>query len=125
MDLQAQEGLLSTWREGWRTRNVVATFLAFALVAFYVVLYFGGSTHFGVAIPDVFQPLAERLHLKSKWLLYGALYSVAMIGGAAYYLRHTATAATPGAHRHERRDPGRSRVLAPSRARRDGKPDVN
>ena len=67
MDLQAQEGLLSTWREGWRTRNVVATILALALVAFYVVLYFGGSTHFGVAIPDVFQPLASKLHLKSKW----------------------------------------------------------
>jgi Pyruvate/2-oxoacid:ferredoxin oxidoreductase delta subunit len=87
MDLQAQEGLLSTWREGWRTRNVVAVILSLALVAFYVVLYFGGSTHFGVAIPDVFQPLAEKLHLKSKWLLYGALYSVAMITGAVYYLR--------------------------------------
>ena len=43
MDLQAQEGLLSTWREGWRTRNVVAIALSLALVAFYVVLFFGGG----------------------------------------------------------------------------------
>jgi polyferredoxin len=87
MDLQAQEGLLSTWREGWRTRGVAAWALSLALVAFYVVLYFGGTTRLGVAIPDVFQPLAEQLHLRSKWLFYGAVYSVAMIAGAFYYLR--------------------------------------
>ena len=78
MDLQGQNGLLSTFRENYRSRGVLAFVIAFGLLGFYLVLYF----------TEWLTPAAQALGLRSKWLLYGALYSVAMIGGAIYYLRH-------------------------------------
>ncbi|MFT5355384.1 MAG: ferredoxin-type protein NapH [Polyangiales bacterium] len=77
MDQQGQNGLLSTFREGWRTRNIPAIGLGVLLMAFYVTLYF----------TDELNPVAEALGLRSKWFLYGAVYTVAMSAGAVYYLR--------------------------------------
>jgi polyferredoxin len=76
---QAQQGLLSTYRESWRRRGPTAWILAASLVGFYLILYF----------TDWFEPIARAVGLPDKWFLYGSLYSLAMIGGAVYYLgRH-------------------------------------
>lgn len=77
MDLQGQDGLLTTWREGWRARGIAGWLVAALLTGFYVDLYF----------TDHLEPAARALGLPSKWMLYGAIYSVAMVGGAIYYLR--------------------------------------
>ncbi len=77
MDLQGQNGLLSTFREGWRSRDPRAYLIAAVLIGFYLTLYF----------TDKLDPLASALGLRSKWFLYGLFYCVAMIGGAIYYLR--------------------------------------
>jgi polyferredoxin len=77
MDYQAQNGLMATYREGWRSRGETAWIVGFVLLAFYLTLYF----------TEWMTPFAEALGLRSKWYLYGALYCVAMIGGGVYYLR--------------------------------------
>src|SRR5688572_28532530 len=70
---------MSTYREPWRNRGVAAWALSLGLIIFYCVLYW----------TEWLEPVADALHLRNKWFLYGALYSVAMIGGAIYYLsRH-------------------------------------
>lgn len=76
MDQQGQNGLMSTYREGWRSRGWLGYVIAALLTGFYLVLYF----------TEHLSPVAEAVGLRSKWLLYGAIYSVAMAGGAAYYL---------------------------------------
>ncbi|MEZ4238819.1 MAG: 4Fe-4S binding protein [Myxococcota bacterium] len=78
MRLQAQEGLMRTYRQPWRRRGLSAWILCAALVAFYCVLYW----------TDALDPVAHALHLKDKWFVYGALYSLVMIGGAGWYLWH-------------------------------------
>ncbi len=78
MDLQAQQGLMSTYREAWRTRGWPAWVWTFALVGFYCVLYW----------TDVFEGPSQALGLRNKWYLYGLIYCFAMSGGAIYYLRH-------------------------------------
>jgi polyferredoxin len=77
MDLQGQNGLLSTFREGWRSRNALGVVVAIVLFAFYTTLYFS----------DRLDPIARLAGFSNKWVLYGFLYSIAMVGGAAYYLR--------------------------------------
>lgn len=86
MDEQGQNGLISTYREGWRSRNAMAMAIAALFVAFYVVLYWEqhAKSLLGVA---PFTEVAEALGLRNRWYLYGFLYSVAMVGGAIYYLR--------------------------------------
>lgn len=86
MDQQGQNGLLATFREPWRTRGAVAYGVAAVLIGFYTLMYF--RDHLGVEggalDPETW---ASAIGLRSRWLLYGALYSVAMVGGAIYYLR--------------------------------------
>ena len=77
MDQQGQNGLMATYREGWRKRGAAAWIVAFGLTAFYLILYFQG---------EWLEPAAEALGLRSRWYLYGAVYTLAMIGGAIYYL---------------------------------------
>lgn len=77
MQLQAQEGLLSTYREPWRRRGLTAWLLAAGLTGFYVLLYF----------TEVITPFATAAGFPNKWVFYGTLYSLTMIGGAIYYLR--------------------------------------
>lgn len=81
-----QVGLLDTWRRPARTRGAVAWVVAFALTTFYLLLYLPGSW-LTPGFPDVLTPVATAVHLPSKWFLYGALYSVLMIGGAVPMLR--------------------------------------
>jgi polyferredoxin len=74
-----QHGLMSTYREAWRRRGASAWILGAAILAFYLATYF----------TDWFDPLAAALGLGNKWWLYGAIYSLAMIAGGAFFLgRH-------------------------------------
>ncbi|MCB9781223.1 MAG: 4Fe-4S binding protein [Alphaproteobacteria bacterium] len=77
MYLQGQNGLMATWREGFRSRALSAWIIAALMVGFYIDLYWF----------DHFQPLAEAVGLRNKWYLYGALYCLFMVGGAVYHLR--------------------------------------
>jgi polyferredoxin len=70
-------------------RGVTAWVTSVALVAFYLILYFGGTfdqqgrldawarSLFGW-LPDSYEP--------TRWTLYGALYSIAMVGGGVFML---------------------------------------
>jgi hypothetical protein len=78
MDQQAQRGLMSTYRQPWRNRGLAAWVISLGLVAFYCVLFW----------TDWIDPIARATGLRNKWFVYGALYSVAMIGGAIWYLSH-------------------------------------
>lgn len=82
MDQQGQNGLMATWREGWRSRGPLGVAVSVFLVGFYLVLYFEDKLG---AKP--LTELAEAMHLRNKWYLYGFLYCVAMVGGGLYYLR--------------------------------------
>ena len=77
MQLQAQEGLLSTYRVGWQNRNGLGWLITSLLVGFYCVLYW----------TDWFEAPAAAVGLRNKWYLYGFLYCVVMAGGAWSYLR--------------------------------------
>ena len=88
MYLQGQNGLLSTFREGWRTRGAFGYIFAALLIGFYLLLYFEDwfAGQFGIRW---FTQLSEAVGLRNRWYLYGFLYCVAMIGGGTYYLlRH-------------------------------------
>ncbi len=77
MDLQAQNGLMTTYRVGWRNRSALGWAFSLSLIGFYCLLYW----------TDLFQGVAESVGLRSKWYLYGLLYCIAMSAGAVYYLR--------------------------------------
>ena len=68
---------MSTFREGWRTRNITALALGVFLFAFYVILYF----------TEKLTPVANAIGLRNKWFLYGLVYTFVMGAGAVYYLR--------------------------------------
>ena len=40
MDLQGQNGLLHTYREGFKTRGLLGILISFGLTGFYLALYF-------------------------------------------------------------------------------------
>lgn len=86
MDLQGQNGLLATFREPWRNRGVAAVGLALTMMGFYTLLYFRDPLGVAGSALDP-EGWASALGLRSRWLLYGLLYSVAMVAGAIYYLR--------------------------------------
>jgi len=88
MDLQGQNGLLSTYREGWRNRNVVGFVAAISIIAFYFVLYFEDKVDRYLGMSPL-SDLSEALGLRNRWYLYGFLYCLVMIAGGVYYLsRH-------------------------------------
>jgi ferredoxin-type protein NapH len=86
MDLQGQNGLLSTYRESYRARGPLAFVIAATLVGFYTVLYWEEKLS-GALGGHPLTDLAEALHLRNRWYLYGFLYCVAMTAGGVYYLR--------------------------------------
>jgi ferredoxin-type protein NapH len=77
VNLQAQQGLMRTYRQPWRNRSLTAWLISGGLIAFYCILYW----------TEWLTPVAQALGLRHKWFLYGGLYSVAMVGGAIWYLR--------------------------------------
>ncbi len=81
-----QAGLLDTWKRPSRARGAIAWLAAGLLISFYLLLYLPEST-FTPNFPDVLSPIAAALHLPSKWLLYGLLYSIAMVVGGFFMLR--------------------------------------
>ena len=88
MYLQGQNGLLSTFREGWRNRSILGIFFAVLLTTFYLILYFEDYLANGYGI-RWFSDFSAAVGLRNRWFLYGFLYCVAMVGGGIYYLlRH-------------------------------------
>ena len=81
-----QAGLLDTWKHPARARGLAAWAASLGLVGFYLLLYLPGST-FVPNFPDLITPVSSRLHLPSKWFLYGLLYSVAMLIGGWFMLK--------------------------------------
>ena len=77
MHLQGQNGLMATWRTGIKSRGLGAWLLAAGMIGFYIDLYW--TSHL--------DPVAHALGMPSKWTLYGALYSVLMVGGGIAYLK--------------------------------------
>ena len=86
MDQQGQNGLLATYREGWRNRSPLGIAISFTLIGFYVVLYWEHKVQKLVGFAP-FTELAESIGLRNRWYLYGFLYCVAMLVGGAYYLK--------------------------------------
>jgi polyferredoxin len=83
-----QAGLLDTYHRPVRTRSPLAWGLSGLLMLAYLLLYRGPIPALGIRV-DVFQVLAESLHVASKWTLYGLLYTLAMTVGGLYFLsRH-------------------------------------
>jgi ferredoxin-type protein NapH len=81
-----QAGLMNTYQHPVSSRQPVAWLLSALLAVSYLLLYLGPIPALGLR-GDVFQAGAEAVGLKSKWTLYGLLYTVAMIGGGAFVLR--------------------------------------
>lgn len=73
---------MTTWREAFRSRGVVAWLIAALFFVFYLDLYF----------TEHMEPVARALGLRSRWFLYGLAYGLAMTGGAVYYLRRDGNA---------------------------------
>ncbi len=87
MYLQGQNGLMTTFREHWRTRGVAAYLTSFSLMFFYVILYFRDDLGLRGTALDLewyanFLPL-----IRNRWFIYGLLYCVFMVAGGIYYLR--------------------------------------
>jgi polyferredoxin len=58
-------------------RGVTAWCVSACLFAFYLILYF----------TEWLTPIAQALHLGSKWTLYGTLYTLAILTGGGFMLR--------------------------------------
>ena len=71
-----QAGLMNTYQHPISSRQTMAWFLSGLLTLSYLLLYLGPIPALGVRW-DVFQAGAEAVGLKSKWTLYGFLYTLA------------------------------------------------
>ncbi len=89
-----QAGLLHTYHRPASRRSWPAWALSLLLAFTYVLLYFGPIPGLGLRL-DLLQAIAEALGsslglpaaLRSKWVLYGCLYTAAMVVGGAFFLR--------------------------------------
>jgi polyferredoxin len=84
-----QAGLMNTYHRPASSRQGAAWALSAVLFAAYVLLYFGGNPQRGFAW-DPLRDLATAVlpaKVASKWTLYGAAYTLAMVVGGAYFLR--------------------------------------
>jgi len=89
-----QAGLLNTYQHPLSNRSWLAWSLSVLLFAAYILLYFGPLPALGLRF-DLLQRLAEvagqalglPVVLHSKWILYGSVYTLAMIAGGAVVLR--------------------------------------
>ncbi len=95
-----QAGLMNTYQHPVSNRQPVAWLCSAVLVVAYVLLYFGGNPYRGFAA-DPIQRLAEGIAgalslpqaFHSKWVLYGVVYTLAMVLGGS--LRHQAPRQQP------------------------------
>ena len=89
-----QSGLMNTYKHPASNRSWVAWTLSAFLFLAYILLYFGPLPALGLRF-DLLQRAAEvggaavglPSVLHSKWILYGTVYSLAMIVGGAFVLR--------------------------------------
>jgi ferredoxin-type protein NapH len=89
-----QSGLMNTYQHPASNRSWVAWTLSALLFLAYVLLYFGPMPALGLRF-DLLQRAAEVAGtalglpavLHSKWILYGTVYTLAMILGGAFVLR--------------------------------------
>ncbi len=72
-----QTGLMSTFKSPLKSKGMIAWVLSVLLFAFYLLIYFTN-------IPDSW---ANLVGLKSKWDLYGILYTIAIITGGLYFIK--------------------------------------
>ncbi len=72
-----QAGLLRTYTYSASTRGAWAWIIAGLLFAFYVLMYF----------TSLFDPVADALHLGSRWTIYGLMYTLAVLIGGVFFLR--------------------------------------
>ena len=92
--LLMQAGLLNTYQHPASNRSWLAWSLSALLFAAYILLYFGPIPALGLRF-DLLQRAAEVAGaalglpavLHSKWILYGTVYTLAMIVGGAFVLR--------------------------------------
>ncbi|MEN0064797.1 MAG: 4Fe-4S binding protein [Myxococcota bacterium] len=77
MHLQAQQGLMRTFRQPWRNRGALGWAISAVLIGFYCALYW----------TNWLEPVAQSLGLRNKWFLYGMLYTVGVTVGGIIYLR--------------------------------------
>jgi polyferredoxin len=78
-----RQGFRSRLARSLTRRGAAAWLLSAALFAFYILLYF----------TEALTPWARALGMDSKWTLYGALYTAAVLAGGAYVI---------GKYRHSR-----------------------
>jgi len=89
-----QAGLMNTYQHPASNRSGIAWALSAVLLVAYILLYFGPIPALGLRV-DLLQRLAEGMgaalglpdFLRSKWFVYGTLYTVAMIAGGLFVLR--------------------------------------
>jgi len=89
-----QSGLLNTYQHPISNRAWVAWALSALLFAAYVLLYFGPVPALGLRF-DLLQRVAEVVGqalglpaiLRTKWILYGSAYTLAMVAGGVFVLR--------------------------------------
>src|SRR5262249_48859884 len=81
-----QAGLVNTYQHPVSSRQAIAWLLSALLVVSYLLLSPAPPRAVGLRW-DVFQAGATAVGLKSKWTLYGLLYTVAMIAGGLFSLR--------------------------------------
>jgi ferredoxin-type protein NapH len=89
-----QVGLVNTYAHAASRRAGVAWALSALLFLAYALLYFGPIPSLGLD-KDVFQTAADSLGrllglpaaLRSKWVLYGVAYTLAIVGGGLFVLR--------------------------------------
>jgi polyferredoxin len=72
-----QTGLLTTYKHSASNRGTWAWIIAAILFSFYVVIYFTGFL----------DPVADKLHLGSRWTIYGILYTLAVVVGGVFFLK--------------------------------------
>ncbi|MEO8662979.1 MAG: 4Fe-4S dicluster domain-containing protein [Bryobacteraceae bacterium] len=72
-----QAGAVAHLLHDVKNRGLSAWMIAALLTAFYLVLYFTES----------FTPVARALGMESKWTLYGALYTLAIVAGGINVIR--------------------------------------
>lgn len=90
-----QQGAIGWFKHDITHRGATAWGLAAFLLAFYVVLYWGGQEIFGIAIPNVFENIAGWFTQTSgigkgwmnRWTIYGAIYTVAITAGGLYMIK--------------------------------------